>query len=920
MPQSYFHQDVNKVYIVGLDDDKRKQLLVIYKEAILHHWECHVKTKSFKVVAYDLESGNLSEVKDFGRKTLFLGFSSSFWTEDTTGVIKGNCIYYTDDVLLRYNHSEYTDMEIYHLSDGTIEPHFAGESSLDVTPPIWLQPINSELISSLDAGNPLHLQTNDNSSGPLVNVKLTGCENYRVWANAMKIALQARNKMCFVDGTCVKTAYVTSPALSNQWDRCNAVVLSWLLSSISEDLYLKINNFNQTGLPVSKYYHKLNSLWREFDMLTKFSPCTCNARNESGKHQQLMKLMQFLMGLDDVYQPTRSSLLTQPELPDVKDAFVIVCREESHRGLGSTSGVLKPSCQNVVMKGNYHHLERCFELIGYPPGFKKNSNGNSGNNNKRGFSNNNNRGGSSNNVEVQTQNGPLPFTTDQISKLMSLIGEKENSGVHANMAGINFSFFNANVFFNNHFYKFFNANIKVNDVNLNFGWIIDSGANQHITNSTKNMTNVIDISDLNITVGHPNGTIAKINHVGNLRLTNNVVLFDVLVIPEYTVSLLSVNKMIKDSKLHVGFNEYDCVIQDLREETVLGTGSESGGLYVFDIDCGEGGEGGNRRGCPSSWSGVCFDRGGVSTVAQKDTDISLLDSRATYLKSALDDSKAACAKAGSLITSLTSERDRLTSEFNSTLHTAFQDFKEKAEAQQEEQAQVLYNRVAELEAHVMDVSGRLEGEFYPAYLTTLAGRRWFLTHGIQLAVLKCFKSPEYQGILVALGRAVDFGMQEGLEAGYEHGVAGTPLSAVEAYNPEAARTSYFDAVRALEDVDFPLVNLLKSKKDAGMDEVLDCFILDGPLADLPEAAHLQPCLEQLSVPIHHSDDKAIVRETSLSFALLNVHLVLKEAKKHASVPSPAMMEIRLYNPPAFLRLGWVKQNYVCGSSLCPRFL
>ncbi|GKF16215.1 hypothetical protein Tco_0061133, partial [Tanacetum coccineum] len=121
------------------------------------------------------------------------------------------------------------------------------------------------------------------------------------------------------------------------------------------------------------------------------------------------------------------------------------------------------------------------------------------------------------------------------------------------------------------------------------------------------------------------------------------------------------------------------------------------------------------------------------------------------------------------------------------------------------------------------------------------------------------KSSEYQGILGhALGRAVDFGMQEGLEAGYEHRVAGTQLSAVEAYIPEAARTSYFDAVRALEDVDFPLVNLLKSKKDAGIDEVLDCFILDEPLADLPKATHLQPCLEQLSVPIHHSDDKAIV--------------------------------------------------------------
>ncbi|GJS59381.1 hypothetical protein Tco_0654165 [Tanacetum coccineum] len=100
--------------------------------------------------------------------------------------------------------------------------------------------------------------------------------------------------------------------------------------------------------------------------------------------------------------------------------------------------------------------------------------------------------------------------------------------------------------------------------------------------------------------------------------------------------------------------------------------------------------------------------------AEKDTDISLLDSRATYLKSALDDSQAACTEAKNLISTLTSERDGLASKV-STLHYAFCDFKKKMEAQQEAQAQVLYNRVAELEAHVMDVSGRLEGEFYPAY-------------------------------------------------------------------------------------------------------------------------------------------------------------------------------------------------------------
>ncbi|GJW70033.1 hypothetical protein Tco_0126950 [Tanacetum coccineum] len=272
-----------------------------------------------------------------------------------------------------------------------------------------------------------------------------------------------------------------------------------------------------------------------------------------------------------------------------------------------------------------------------------------------------------------------------------------------------------------------------------------------------------------------------------------------------------------------------------------------------------------------------------SAVLQKDTDISLLDSRASYLKSALDDSQAAC------------DEPRKTLFFLpvSTLHSAFSDFKERMEAQQEAQAQELYNRVVrELEAHVMDVSGRLEGEFYPAYLTTLAGRRWLLTHGVELAMIKCLKSPEYRRILVhALGGAVDYGMQEGLAAGHEHGVAGTPLSAVVAYNPEAAESNYLDAVRALEEADFPLVHLLKSKKDSGMDEVLDCFLLDGPLADLPEAAHLQPCLEQLSVPIYHVDVNVITGETSLSFALLNVHTRAEGAKKHAAALRQLMVDI-----------------------------
>ncbi|GJY43458.1 hypothetical protein Tco_0431671 [Tanacetum coccineum] len=108
---------------------------------------------------------------------------------------------------------------------------------------------------------------------------------------------------------------------------------------------------------------------------------------------------------------------------------------------------------------------------------------------------------------------------------------------------------------------------------------------------------------------------------------------------------------------------------------------------------------------------------------------------------------------------------------------------------------------------------------------------------------------------------------------------------------DECKANYIDAVKALEDVDFPLVNLLKSKKDAEMDEVLDCFLLDGPIADLPEAMHLQPCLEQLMVPIHHAGDKTIVRETSLSFALMNVHNRAEGVKKHVAALRKLMIDI-----------------------------
>nr|GEV94752.1 cytochrome P450 [Tanacetum cinerariifolium] len=98
-------------------------------------------TKRFLLFAYDLKDTTWSRVKDLGQKTLFVGHSLAFWVEDPTWVIKSNCIYFTDDVDFLYagsRHGGGGDMRIYHLSNGTIEPHFTVESRSFLTP-IWLE-------------------------------------------------------------------------------------------------------------------------------------------------------------------------------------------------------------------------------------------------------------------------------------------------------------------------------------------------------------------------------------------------------------------------------------------------------------------------------------------------------------------------------------------------------------------------------------------------------------------------------------------------------------------------------------------------------------------------------------------------------------------------------------------------------------
>ncbi|XP_035830149.1 uncharacterized protein LOC118479628 [Helianthus annuus] len=489
---------------------------------------------------------------------------------------------------------------------------------------------SATLVSKIDASDPLFLHPSDSANLSIVSVKLKGSENYRIWSNAMYLALQLKNKIGFVDGSCLRSK--TDEVLGRQWDRCNSIVLTWILNSVSEELYLglvyskiasdvwkdlkdtydkidgsvvfnmyqKINSFSQNGMPVSEYYHKLNCMWKQLDQLLTLPACSCDASKQFNDFNHLIKLMQFLMGLDSSYQSVRINLLTRETLPSVKDDFSVISREESHLhsknifdktpnnpvGCSVKTGQVIDSrkrnnrtpnpnlkCSHCNKTG--HTIEKCFELVGYPSWIKSKPGGNKGNK-------------VSNNVTTDTTDttpSMSSLSNDQIAQLLSLLNDKpkgdtQNSGfagMCANPVCLN-SFVNLS---SKPICDFKPAFCFSNFINngKKIGWIVDSGANQHMVMTDEYLINQKDVTEFNIKVKHPNGTSALVTKIGDIKLSDKVILYDVFVVPDYCVNLISVHKLARDCKLIVSFDEQTCYIQDSQTKKVQVTSSQFDGLY-----------------------------------------------------------------------------------------------------------------------------------------------------------------------------------------------------------------------------------------------------------------------------------------------------------------------------------------------------
>ncbi|GJY61369.1 hypothetical protein Tco_0462026 [Tanacetum coccineum] len=236
----------------------------------------------------------------------------------------------------------------------------------------------------------------------------------------------------------------------------------------------------------------------------------------------------------------------------------------------------------------------------------------------------------------------------------------------------------------------------------------------------------------------------------------------------------------------------------------------------------------------------------TASLKVREQEVADLDTQVTFVKSQSD---SLADRVHELETSFTGLQEKV---------IVYENCIDQIEKFQDDRLKKVNDKFDKLYANFVEMSLHLEERLYPHILTTIFGRRWLLTHDIELAITKCINSPEYLSALgAAIGKAIEKGMQDGLSVGITHGKEGRVLTDVAAYNP-SAEADYVSALQQLQHVNLSLLAELRSNKDAGVEVLMNILRLEDALDEKLGLSELQPHVDQLMVPIHHSPNKTVI--------------------------------------------------------------
>lgn len=158
--------------------------------------------------------------------------------------------------------------------------------------------IVSHQSSDDDLLDPYYLHHSDTPGSLLVSQVLTG-DNYVSWSRSMRIALDIKNKLGFIDGS-IQKPESEDPKLLRKWRRNNGIVLAWILNSVSKEIYASLlygetaaeiwkdleERFQQSNAPNSKNLSAASRFCSLHPRTAKCWPLLHQAQRNLGGTQQ----------------------------------------------------------------------------------------------------------------------------------------------------------------------------------------------------------------------------------------------------------------------------------------------------------------------------------------------------------------------------------------------------------------------------------------------------------------------------------------------------------------------------------------------------------------------------------------------------------------------------------------------------------
>ncbi|GJS37420.1 retrovirus-related pol polyprotein from transposon TNT 1-94 [Tanacetum coccineum] len=191
------------------------------------------------------------------------------------------------------------------------------------TPPVTQPPIAINNVN-----DPLYIGSSDHPGMVLTNTPFNGT-NFDGWSRNVKMALGAKLKLGFIDGTCNR------PSVDNvdkqRYGQSNGPLIYQLERELSQ--------ITQGNLTIASFFNKLKRCWDELQSLNglptcncgKMRECTCSVIEKFIERNSNSKLIQFLIKLSDGYEYVRSQILAMDPLPSVNKAFYIVQQIEKQK-------------------------------------------------------------------------------------------------------------------------------------------------------------------------------------------------------------------------------------------------------------------------------------------------------------------------------------------------------------------------------------------------------------------------------------------------------------------------------------------------------------------------------------------------------------------------------------------------------------